>query len=364
MMIEQVIASIKSLDEDAMEKCQLRLDNLTKPLGSLHSFEHLAKKLAGITGNPRPHDLKKSIVIMAGDHGITEAIPPDSRESTVQRINDCCTGRAAIQVFADHVAAKLVVVDIGVAADLLSFRRICHEKIACGTKNILKQPAMTRAQTVQAIEVGIKIAEIERKQGTRIFGLGDIGRKNNLSGTALIACYSEKSLDDLVKCKKTFISSESSDKQIELLKRALAVNCPDKQDALDVLSKVGGFEIAGLVGVILGAASGGAAVVLDGLVTSAAAMIAVQLAPAVGQYLIGSQFALEPAHQQALDLLHIPSYLQLQMNLGEGTGAALGMSLINASLHVLNDMKTFGTAQVAVAQDGPGALKQNKNVRD
>jgi nicotinate-nucleotide--dimethylbenzimidazole phosphoribosyltransferase len=363
MMIEQVISSIKSLDEDAMEKCQLRLDNLTKPLGSLHSFEHLAKKLAGITGNPRPHDLKKSIVIMAGDHGITEAIPPDSRESTVQRINDCCTGRAAIQVFADHVAAKLVVVDIGVAADLPPFQKICHEKIDYGTKNILKQAAMTRAQTVQAIEVGIKIAQTERKQGTRIFGLGDIGRKNNLSGTALIACYSEKSLNDLVKCK-AFISSESSNKQIELLKTALAVNCPDKQDALDVLSKVGGFEIAGLVGVILGAASGGAAVVLDGLVTSAAAMIAVQLAPSVGQYLIGSQFAVEPAHQQALDLLHIPSYLQLQMNLGEGTGAALGMTLINASLHVLNDMKTFGTAQVAVAQDGPGALKQNKNVRD
>lgn len=363
-MIEQVIASIKPLDEEAMEKCQLRLDNLTKPLGSLHSFEHLAKKLAGITGIPRPHGLKKSIVIMAGDHGITETLPPDSRESTAQRVNDCCTGRAAIQVFADHVAAKLVVVDIGVAADLPPSQWVCREKIAYGTKNILKQAAMTRAQTVQAIEVGIKIAQIERKQGTRIFGLGDIGRENSLPGTALIACYSGKSLSDLVNSNTAVISPENSNRQIAMLKTALTVNCPDKQDALDVLSKVGGFEIAGLVGVILGAAAGGAAVVLDGLVTSAAALIAVQLAPSVQEYLIGSQFAMDPAHQAALEHLHIPAYLQLQMNLGEGTGAALGLSLINASLHVLNDMKTFGTAQVAVAQDGPGALKQDKNVKD
>ncbi|MBU2700865.1 nicotinate-nucleotide--dimethylbenzimidazole phosphoribosyltransferase [Sporomusaceae bacterium BoRhaA] len=361
-MLDQVITSIKPLDEEAMEKCQLRLDNLTKPLGSLHSFEHLAKKLAGITGTPRPHDLKKSIIIMAGDHGITEAIPPDLRESTVQRINDCCTGRAAIKVFADHAAAKWGVVDVGVAADLPTSQFVYHEKIAYGTKNILKQAAMTRIQTVQAIEVGIKIAQIERRQGTHIFGLGDIGRANNLSGMALVACYSEKPLSDLVNSNTAI--NLSGNRQIELLKTALTVNCPDKQDALDVLSKVGGFEIAGLVGVILGAAAGGAAVVLDGLVTSAAALIAVQLAPTVQEYLIGSQFAMEPAHQEALECLHIPAYLQLQMNLGEGTGAALGMSLINASLHVLNDMKTFGTAQVAVAQDGPGALKQDKNVKD
>ncbi|WP_425058248.1 Nicotinate-nucleotide--dimethylbenzimidazole phosphoribosyltransferase [Sporomusa carbonis] len=363
-MFEDIISLIKPLDSAAMDKCQLRLDNLTKPLGSLHHFEHLACQMAGITGNPRPRTLKKSIILMAADHGVAaEGVSAYPQAVTAQMISNFCHGGAAINVFAEHVCAELVLVDIGVAVDLPPFPQVHHEKIAYGTKNIVQSPAMTREQAIRAIEVGIKIARQEIAKGSQVLGLGEMGIANTTPSTAIIACFSANSLAELTG-RGTGISDIALNKKIQVIGTALAVNCPDKNDPLDVLSKVGGLEIAGLVGVILGAASGGAAIVLDGLITSAAALIAVKMAPQVKDYLVGSHFSVEPAHKVALELIGIPAYLKLDMRLGEGTGAALGMSLINASLHVLNDMKTFGEAGVAVAQDGPGALKQNKDVRD
>lgn len=346
-MLEHVISLIKSLDKEVMEKCQFRLDNLTKPLGSLQSFEYLACKMAGITGNPKPRNLQKSIIIMAGSH-----------EATTE-------GRSAmIEVFAEHVSAKFVLVDIGAAVDLASFYQVRHEKIAYGTKKIVRELAMTREQTIRAIEVGIKIAQEEIKKGSCVLGLGEMSSDDDtIASTAMIACYSNETVPELVGYNSE-ISDEFLSKKVQVIQTALAVNCPDKNDPLDVLSKVGGLEIAGLVGVILGAASGGAAVVLDGLATSAAALIAVKMAPMVKEYLVGSHFSVEPAHKVALDIISVPAYLHLDVGLGEGIGAALGMSLINASLHVLNDMKTFGEAEVAVAQDGPGALKQNQNAKN
>lgn len=352
-MFEDLEAFIKPLDAEAMDKCQLRLDNLTKPLNSLHSFEHLARQIAGITGDPRPKILKKTIVIMAGDHGVNVEETCDyTQEVTVQMISNFCKGAAAINVFAEHVSADLILVDIGVASDLSAFPQIRHEKLAYGTRNITQNSAMTREQAIQAIEVGIKIAQEEIEKGVKVIGLGAIG-SNAISSSTIIACYNPENLDDLTLKDK-----------IQLVKIALEVNYPDNNDPLDVLSKVGGLEIAGLVGVILGAASGRGAVVLDGLATGVAALIAVKLAPRVKDYLIGSHFSAEPFHKIVLEMLGIPAFLHLDMSLGNGTGATLGMSLINASLHVLNDMKTFGEAEVAVAQDGPGALKQNKAIRD
>ncbi|BBB90102.1 MAG TPA: nicotinate-nucleotide--dimethylbenzimidazole phosphoribosyltransferase [Methylomusa anaerophila] len=354
-MLEDVITQIKPLDVQAMEKCQVRLDNLTKPLGSLHHFEHLACQMAGITGNPRPRTLPKSIILMAGDHGVAAEEPSAyPQETTAGTIGSLCNGGAAINVFADHVGANLVIVDVGVAADLPPLPRVHRQKIAYGTKNMAQEAAMTREQAVQAIEAGIKTAGEEIARGSRVLGLGEISMAGTTASTAIIACYSPQPLAELA----------GDGKKLQVLARALAVNAPDKNDPLDVLSKVGGLEIAGLAGVILGAAAGGAAVVLDGLATGAAALIAVKMAPAVKSYLVGSHFAVEPAHQAALDIIGIPAYIYLDMRLGAGTGAALGMSLINASLHVLNDMKTFGEAEVPVAQDGPGALKQSKDVKD
>ncbi|HWR43589.1 nicotinate-nucleotide--dimethylbenzimidazole phosphoribosyltransferase [Sporomusa sp.] len=351
-MFENIITLIKPLDEAAMEKCQLRLDNLTKPLNSLYSFEHIARQLAGITANPRPRSLAKSIIIMAADNGIAAEITGDGKAITPQRINSFCRGNAPIHVFAEHVQAKPVLVDIGVASDLPQLPEVRHEKVAYGTNNITQEPAMTRQQAVQAIEAGINIAREEIAKGVQILGLGEMGMAGTIPGIAVVACYSDKPLNEL------------GGQLSELVQTAITANQPDKTDPLDVLSKIGSLAIAGLVGVILGAASGRAAVVLDGLATSAAALIATNLAPEVKDYLIGSHFAVEPAHQTALDMIGIPAYLKLDINLGEGVGTALGMSLVNASMHVINDMKTFGEAEVAVAQDGPGALKQSKDVKD
>lgn len=350
-MLEELIAAIKPLDKVAMERCQLRVDNLTKPLHSLYSFEHIACKLAGITGNSRPRSLEKSIIIMAADNGIADAIEQQLLP-TAARLQVFGQGKAPIQVFAAHVQAKLIVVDIGVAAELPLSPVVCQEKITYGSQNSMEGPAMTREQALQAIEVGIRMARTEIARGCQVIGLGEMGQAGLVAGMAVVACYHDGPLPGL------------TGQESELVNTAVAVNRPNATDALDILTKVGGLAIAGLVGIILGAAAGRAAVVLDGLATSAAALLAVNLAPGVKPYLLGSHFAAEPAHEKALALLDVSAYIQLKMNLGEGTGAALGMSVINATLHMLNDMKTFGEAEVAVAQDGPGALRQSKDVRD
>lgn len=363
-MIQEVISSIKSLDSAAMDKCQVRLDNLTKPLGCLHALEHLARQLAGITRNPRPRALKKSILILAADHGVAaENISAYPQETTVKMIHQIVSGGAAINTFAEHVAADLLLIDMGIITGLPSLPALRNEKIAYGTSNINQGPAMSREQAIKAIEVGIKIAAEEIKKGVTAIGLGEVGIANTTSGTAIVATYSQIPVSTLTG-RGIGITDTMFKKKIKIIENAIAMNSPDPSDPIDVLSKLGGFEIAGLVGIILGGAAGGAALILDGLVTSAAALIAVKLAPQVKDYLIGSHISPEPAHKVALDLINLPAHLHLNMSLGEGTGAALGMSVLKASLHVLNDMKTFGDAEVAVAQDGPGALKQDKNIKE
>lgn len=289
-MLENIILQIKPLDANAMEKCQLRLDNLTKPHGSLHAFEHLACQMAGITGDARPRNMPKSIVLM------TE----DNRKAAEEMIT--------LPVFANHVAANLVMVDVNTLV---------------GKTEGDIQGKMSREQAILLIKAGINIARREISTGTRIIGLGtDV--TNTVCSSAIIDCYNSQN------------------------------------DPIGKLCEIEGFHVAVLVGVILGAALGRAAVVLDDFTTSAAALIAVRIAPGVRGFLVGSHFSPEPAHKHVLDLIAVPAYLHLDISTGQGIGAALGISLIEAALHVLNDMKTFGEAQVAVAQDGPGALKQSQ----
>jgi nicotinate-nucleotide--dimethylbenzimidazole phosphoribosyltransferase len=361
-MLKEVVAMIRPLDEAAMTACRLRLDNLTKPLDSLQALERLAVKMAGITGQPRPRDIAKCIILMAGDHGVAaEGVSAYPAEVTPQMVANFCNGKAAINTFARHAGARLVLVDIGVAAELPALPGLRRAKIAAGTANIAYGPAMTREQALRSIAVGIETVREAVANGAGIIGLGEMGIGNTTPSTAIIACYSQKLLPALTG-PGTGLSAAALVRKAAVIGQALAVNRPDPDDPLDVLAKVGGFEIAGLVGVILGAAAGRAAVVLDGLITSAAALLAVKMAPVVREYLIGSHFSCEPAHKEALDIMGLDAYLHLNLRLGEGTGAALGMTLIDAGLGVLNDMKTFGEAAVAVAQDGPGALRQRSDV--
>ena len=358
-MIQEILEQIKPLDNTAMAVCQARLDNLTKPLNSLAGFEKLAVQLAGITRLARPRELRKSIVLMAADHGVAaegvSAYPP---EVTAQMVANFCQGGAAINAFAAHVQAGLVLVDIGVAADLPAMPGLIGAKIAAGTANMAQGPAMSREQALAAVTTGITVACEQLRQGVKVIGLGEMGIGNTTPSTAIVACYSPQKIESLTG-RGTGITDGGWKRKVQVIGKALTVNQPDPADTLDVLAKVGGLEIAGLTGVVLAAAAHHAAVVLDGLNTSAAAVIACQMHPAVRQYVIGSHYSVEPAHQEALRLMGVPAYLHLDMRLGEGTGAALGMSLLDASLHVLNDMKTFSEAQVAVAQDGPGAVRQS-----
>ncbi len=362
-MLKETIAAIGPLDRAAMEACQLRLDNLTKPLGSLHGLEELAVQMAGITGRARPQGLGKCIVLMAGDHGVAaEGVSAYPQEVTSQMVGNFLRGGAAINAFARHAGADLVLVDVGVAAELPDMGGLRRAKVAPGTGNIANGPAMTGEQARQAIGAGIEAAREAIAQGARVLGLGEMGIGNTTPSTAVIACYSRQPLAAITG-RGTGLSGAAVAHKAAVIERALAVNRPDPAQPLEVLAKVGGFELAGLVGVILGAAAGRAAVVLDGVITSAAALLAVKLAPAAAAYLVGSHFSCEPAHKEALALLGLKAYLHLNMRLGEGTGAALGMTLIDAGLNVLNDMKTFGEAAVAVAQDGPGALRQRADVK-
>lgn len=361
-MINDLIGRIEPLDNEAMEQCQLRLDNLTKPLGSLHSLEHLARQMAGITMQARPRTFKKSIILMAADHGVAaEGISAYPQEVTQQMVANFCQGGAAINAFARHVDADLVLVDIGVAGDLPELPGLRREKIANGAANIVQGPAMSRQQMLKAIEIGAQVAAEQVDKGVQVIGLGEMGIGNTTPSTAIISCYSDQSIDEITG-RGTGISDTVLANKVAVIRQALKVNRPDASDPLDVLAKVGGLEIAGLVGVILGAAAGRAAVVVDGVITCAAALIAVKLAPQVKDYLVGSHYSCEPAHKIALDIIGIQAYLHLELRLGEGTGSALGMSLIRASMHILNDMKTFGEAAVPIAQDGPGALKQRLDV--
>lgn len=355
-MLTTLQTAIQPLHREAMEKCQLRLDNLTKPLHSLHHFEQLALKMAGITGNPRPtRGIKKSIVLLAGDH---KGAIAGSTLQQLERVQRICKGQSPVTVFAQHVGAELQLVDIGLQQNVTDFPGLRQEKVAAGTEDILKGKAMSPETAVNAIKTGIRIAREESERGIQIMGIGEVGRASRVAAGAIVAYYTRKTPEQLYP-----INQRAEVEKVQL-EKVLQTHSLLQEKPLDLLCKVGSLELAGLVGLILGGAAYRVAVVLDGLVTTAAALLASEWAPLAKDYIIGSHFSSEQPQLAALEYLEIPAYLHLDMDMGDGTGAALGMTLLNASFHVLNDMKTFGAAQVAVAQDGPGALRQSHAVKE
>ncbi|MBP2645934.1 MAG: Nicotinate-nucleotide--dimethylbenzimidazole phosphoribosyltransferase [Firmicutes bacterium] len=360
-MLEAVISQIKPLDSEAMDVCQLRIDNLTKPLGSLSGLEYLARKIAGVTRQAKPNNLSKSIILMAADHGVAQENVSAYSTSTACMLESVCRKEAAINALAAHVNASLVLVDIGMTETLTSFPELLVHKALHGSANLAEGPAMTRRHAWHAMETGAEIVKKEIDKGVKIIGLGDIAVAGTTAATAVIACCSGQSVAALTG-RSAGISDSVWQKKVSVIEQALANNCPDSADPLDILAKVGGLDIAGLVGAILASAAGGAVVVIDGVTTAAAALLAVQFVPIVKDYLVASHFTAEPAHKAVLERLDIPAHLHLDFRLGQGTGAALGMTLLDASLCMLNQMKTFGEAAVAVAQDGPGAGRQQQNI--
>jgi nicotinate-nucleotide--dimethylbenzimidazole phosphoribosyltransferase len=346
--LQDAIQAIRPLDRRAMEETARRLDRLTKPPGSLGKLEEVAVKLAGIAGETVAAPPKKAVVVMAADHGVcAEGVSAFPQEVTGQMVHNFLAGGAAINVLARQTGAEVVCVDIGVLGEL-SHERLVSRKVRAGTANMAREAAMTREEAVRAIEVGIGLAGELAAQGVGLFATGEMGIGNTTPSAAMLAAFGGLDPAEVVG-RGTGLDDTGVRRKEETIRRALDTNRPDRTDPLDVLAKVGGLEIAGLAGLILGAAAERRAVVIDGFISTVAAIAAVRLAPAALNYLLPSHLSEERGHRLALRELGLEPMLHLQMRLGEGTGAALVFPLVDAACNVLAQMATFDSAGVSEA---------------
>lgn len=355
----EIIKKIEKIDYSSTQETQKRLDNLTKPRGSLGRLEELAKKIVEITGNPAPAVKNKVIFTLAGDHGvIEEGVSAYPKEVTPQMVYNFIKGGAGINVLSRHVGAKVVIADMGIACDLDPHPDLVIKKVNYGTKNMAKGPAMSREEAIRSIENGIEIFEKEFVQGIDIVGTGDMGIGNTTPSSAITSVITGEPVE-LTTGKGTGVDEETLANKIEVIKRAVSLNKPDPKDAIDVLSKVGGFEIGGLAGVILAACARKIPVVIDGFISGAAALIAYTLTPKVKDYMIASHSSVEKGHKIILDYIGLSPLLDLNLRLGEGTGSALGISIVEASVKILTEMATFNSASVSERIDGSTSLTIN-----
>ena len=341
------IDAIRPLDQAAMDAARARQQILTKPAGSLGRLEALSVQLAGILGTSAYTLRHKVITVMAGDHGVVDAgVSAFPQAVTGQMVANFVQGGAAINVLARGIDARVVVVDMGVASDTAGWPDVVQAKVAPGTANFVVGPAMTRTQALRALDNGAAVVEAECARGLDILGTGEMGIGNTTAATAIAAALTGRDPAQLAG-RGTGVDDAGLAHKIDVIRRGLAVNRPDPADALDVLAKVGGFEIGGLAGAILAAAGQQRPVVIDGLIATAAAMIAVGLAPQVRGYLFAGHRSAEPGHSVMLARLELEPLLDLGLRLGEGTGAALAMGVLDAAAHVLQEMATFADAGIA-----------------
>ena len=344
--MEETIKKIGALDEHAISAARARQDILTKPAGSLGTLEDISTKVAGITGNAMPEMKDKLIITMAGDHGVTDdGVSAYPKAVTAQMVYNFLNDGAAINVLARHAGARVVIVDMGVAVDF-THERLVSKKIAYGTANMAKGPAMSYEDAVRSIEAGIEIFESEAKKGVDIVGVGDMGIGNTTSSSAIVAVITGEAVKK-VTGRGTGIDDAGLEKKIAVIEEAIRVNKPNNKDAIEVLAKVGGFEIGGMAGVILAAASHSVPVVIDGFISGTAALVAYGIAPAVKDYMIAAHRSVEKGHSVTLDYIGLKPLLDLDMRLGEGTGAALGISIVDAACKILGEMATFEDAGVS-----------------
>ncbi len=343
-------ASVVPLDSGTTELARTRQQQLTKPAGSLGRLEDIAVQIAGITGQPSPRIQHKAVIIIAGDHGVTsEGVSAYPAAVTAQMVLNFLQGGAAINALAQYVGATVIVVDVGVAADI-SHPDLVSRKVAFGTANMALAPAMTREQMLQAIQVGIDVCDAQLEQGVDLVATGDMGIGNTTASSAITATLLQTPVAP-VTGHGTGISDEQLAHKIQVIEQALARHVPNPGDPLDALMKVGGLEIAGLVGVIVAAASRRVPVVIDGFISGAAALVAVELNPLIREYLLAGHASVERGHRLILERLGLSPLLDLQLRLGEGTGAVMAMSLIEAALHVHCEMATFEEAGVSTREE-------------
>ncbi|MFA6079811.1 MAG: nicotinate-nucleotide--dimethylbenzimidazole phosphoribosyltransferase, partial [Candidatus Omnitrophota bacterium] len=334
-LLKKTAAEIKNIDRSLADQAQKKLDNLTKPQGSLGRLEEMAKRIVEISGSISPTLKHKAIFTMAGDHGVVEeGVSAYPKEVTLQMVHNFLSGGAGINVLAKHVGARVVVVDVGVACDMPPKQGLVIKKVGYGTKNMAKGPAMTMEEAVRSVEAGIESVMSERERGLDIAGTGDMGIGNTTPSSAITAIITGKPVKE-VTGRGTGINDLSFLHKIEVIEKSIAVNKPDPKNGLDVLSKVGGFEIGALAGVILACAAKKIPVVIDGFISGAAALIAYKIEPKVKDYMIAAHCSVEQGHSAALEFLGLKPILDLGMRLGEGTGAALAINIVDAGVKIL-----------------------------
>ncbi|EMS73146.1 nicotinate-nucleotide--dimethylbenzimidazole phosphoribosyltransferase [Ruminiclostridium cellobioparum] len=339
------LQKITPLDQAAMRAAQIRWDNRTKPLGSLGRLEDIVVRLAGINGTPDPRADKRAVVIMCADNGVVEENVSSCPKSVTASVTcNFIRGITGINVFSRLVNASLKIVDIGVDADL-KFPGIIDRKIRKGTWNMADGPAMTREEAVKGILTGIEVVRELKEAGIHIFATGEMGIGNTSTSCAISAVLTGIPVDDLAGLGSG-LSKEAYLNKIRVIRRAIEINEPQLTDPVDVLAKVGGFDIAGLAGCFLGAAIYKIPAVIDGFISAAAALAAFRIHPAAKDYMLPSHGSAEQGFSAVMEALDLEPMLNLGMRLGEGTGAALGLQLVDAALAAYNQMGSFEDASI------------------
>ncbi len=347
--VHEVISAVPLLRQEWYERANQRLNSLTKPPGSLGRLEEIGARIVAIREEERPDCSKKVIFTLAADHGVTEeGVSAYPKAVTRQMVLNFLSGGAAINVLCHHCGIDVVIVDIGMEGDTDEMEGLVKRKVAQGTKNMACGPAMSETEMYTALEVGIDLARHAAENGSELIGTGEMGIGNTTAASAITAVLTRRPVSD-VTGRGTGVDESGLRRKIQVIERAIAVNRPDPSDPLEVLRRVGGLEIAGLVGLILGAAGRRIPVVVDGFISGAAAAIACALQPRVKDFLFAAHRSSEPGHSALLEFIGQVPLLDLQMRLGEGTGGALCMTLIEAAAKLLNEMATFSSAGVSEA---------------
>lgn len=344
--IEEYINSIKQVDTGRDAEVQEHLDFLTKPPGSLGRLEEIAKEFIRASSAYPPEIKKKTIFVMAGDHGVAEeGVSAFPQEVTAQMVGNFINGGAAINVLSRHIGCETKVVDMGVKGELGNPPGLIDKKVGHGTKNFAKEAAMTEEELVKALKAGIGLAEEAAREGTSLIGTGDMGIANTTPSTALYCALLGFEPEEITG-KGTGIDGKTVEHKAMVIKKAVEKHAPYKSP-LDALMKIGGYEIAGLTGLIFGAAKNDIPIVIDGFISTAAAVVAMESAPFVRRRLFFSHLSQEKGHRLVCEKLDVRPILDIDMRLGEGTGAALAIGIIEASIKLYNEMATFKSANVS-----------------
>lgn len=345
--IKKIVESIEPLNQVYVQQAQRHLNELTKPLNSLGRLEELVCQYIGITERPSPELKKKIIFIFAADHGVAvDGVSAYPQEVTAQMVYNFLNGGAAINVLARHCGAEVNVVDIGVKHDFQGLSGLTHRKVRAGTANMMVGPAMTVEETAAAVQVGLDLAEDAKASGANIIATGEMGIGNTTASSALLSVLVDAEVESVTGFGTGLTSSQRQHK-VEVIEKAIEINRSLLTEPISTLAALGGLEIAGICGLIIGGAANRLPVVIDGFISSVAALVSIKMNPAIKGYLFFAHCSREKGHQTLLSYLSVKPLLDLQLCLGEGTGAALAMNLVEAAVKIYTEMVTFESASIS-----------------